>query len=181
MTKLIVTTDTDGNVTVCQPSPDARLVTTENGVVPFYKSGAIRKLPPDDIPWSETEDEFVARIRAKDVPADAPNVTIVEDSDLPGRKFRNAWKQDAEGKPQVDMPKARDLHMDRIRVIRNEELQKEDINFQRAIEADDASAKTAVATKKQALRDLPATFDLNGAGTDEELDALWPSELPERS
>ena len=132
MTKLIVTTDTDGNVTVCQPSPDARLVTTENGVVPFYKSGAIRKLPPDDIPWSETEDEFVARIRAKDVPADAPNVTIVEDSDLPGRKFRNAWKQDAEGKPQVDMPKARDLHMDRIRVIRNEELQKEDINFQKS-------------------------------------------------
>ena len=108
-------------------------------------------------------------------------MTIVEDSDLPGRKFRNAWKQDAEGKPQVDMPKARDLHMDRIRVIRNEELQKEDINFQRAIEADDASAKTAVATKKQALRDLPATFDLNGAGTDEELEALWPSELPERS
>ena len=181
MTKVIVTTDTDGNVTVCQPSPDARLVTTENGgVVPFFNGGPIRKLPPDDIPWAETEDEFVARIRAKDVPADAPNVTIVEDGDLPGRKFRNAWKQDAEGKPQVDMPKARDLHMDRIRVIRNEELQKEDINFQRAIEADDASAKTSVATKKQTLRNLPATFDLNRANTDDELDALWPSELPER-
>jgi len=181
MTKVIVTTDTDGNVTVCQPSPDARLVITDNGNVPFYKSGDIKRLPPDDIPWAETEDEFVQRIREKDVPADAPNVTIVELEDLPGRKFRNAWKQDAEGKPTVDMPKARNLHMDRIRVIRNEELQKEDINFQRAIEADDASAKTSVATKKQTLRDLPATFDLSGADTDEELDALWPSELPERS
>jgi hypothetical protein len=181
MVKVIVTTNTDGNVAVCQPSPDARLVTTDNGNVPFYKSGEIKRLPPDEIPWSETEDEFVARIRAKDVPADAPNVVIIEDTDLPGRKFRDAWKQNAaSGKPEVDMPRARDIHMNKIRVVRNEELAKEDINFQRAIEADDASAKTSVATKKQALRDLPATFDLSGANTDDELDTLWPAELPER-
>lgn len=179
MTKLITFTK-DGNVAVCLPAPNARLVTTENGPVALEKSGAIKRLPPDDIPWAETEDEFVARIRAKDIPDDATNVTIVEDTDLPSRKFRNAWKQNAEGKPTVDMPKARDLHMDKIRVVRNEELQKEDINFQRALEADDASVKTAVATKKQTLRDLPATFDLSGASTDDELDALWPSELPER-
>ncbi len=125
MTKVIVTTDTDGNVAVCQPAPHARLVTTDNGIVPFYNSGPIRQLPPDDIPWAETEDEFVQRIREKDIPDDAINVTIVEDTDLPGRKFRNAWKQDAEGKPTVDMPKARNLHMDKIREVRNEELKKE--------------------------------------------------------
>ena len=70
--------------------------------------------------------------------------------------------------------------MNRIREVRNAELAKEDINFQKAIEADDASAKTAVATKKQTLRDIPQNFDLSGASTDDELDALWPSELPER-
>ena len=180
MTKVITYTH-NGNVAVCLPAPNARLVTTENGPVSLEKSGAIKRLPPDDIPWAETKDEFVQRIREKDVPDDALNVTIVEDTDLPSRKFRNAWKQNGVGKPGVDMPKARDLHMDKIREVRNEELKKEDINFQRALEADDASVKTVVATKKQALRDLPATFDLNGAGTDEELDALWPNELPERA
>jgi len=128
-----------------------------------------------------TEEEALAAVFSKSIPDDATHAVWADTTDLPNRVFRNAWKQDAEGKPTVDMPKARDLHMDKIRVVRNEELAKEDINFQRAIEADDASAKTAVATKKQALRDLPATFDLSGADTDEELDALWPSELPERS
>ena len=45
------------------------------------------------------------------------------------------------------MPTAMMIHMNRIRKVRNVELAKEDINFQRAIEADDASAKSAVAAK----------------------------------
>ena len=128
-----------------------------------------------------TEEEALAAVFSKSIPDDATDAVWADTTDLPNRVFRNAWKQEVEGKPEVDMPKARDLHMDKIRVVRNEELQKEDINFQKALEADDASVKAAVATKKQTLRDLPATFDLSGAGTADELDALWPSELPERA
>ena len=81
----------------------------------------------------------------------------------------------------VNMTKARAIHLDAIRVVRNVELEKEDINMLKAIEAGDASAQSTVATKKQVLRDLPATFDITtDAGTPELLKAKWPTELPAR-
>jgi hypothetical protein len=49
----------------------------------------------------------------------------------------------------------------------------------KAIEAGDTSAQSAVATKKQTLRDLPASFDITtGVTTPEQLKAKWPAELP---
>jgi hypothetical protein len=81
----------------------------------------------------------------------------------------------------VNMTKARAIHLEEIRRVRNEELVKEDITFMRAVEAGDASAQSAVATKKQTLRDLPATFDITtDVDTPEKLKAKWPSELPAR-
>ena len=81
----------------------------------------------------------------------------------------------------VNMTKARVIHLTEIRRVRNEELVKEDVTFMRAVEAGDASAQAAVATKKQTLRDIPATFDItSGVTTPEQLKARWPSELPAR-
>jgi len=81
----------------------------------------------------------------------------------------------------VNMTKARVIHLTEIRRVRNEELAKEDINMLRAIEAGDASAQSAVATKKQVLRDIPATFDITtGITTPVQLKARWPTELPAR-
>jgi len=81
----------------------------------------------------------------------------------------------------VNMAKARAIHMNRIRVARNAELAKEDINMLKAIEAGDTSAQSTVATKKQVLRDIPATFDITtGVTTQAQLHAKWPSELPAR-
>ena len=81
----------------------------------------------------------------------------------------------------VNMTKARAIHLTEIRRVRNEELVKEDITFMRAVEAGDASAQSTVATKKQVLRDIPATFDITtGITTPELLKARWPSELPAR-
>jgi hypothetical protein len=37
-----------------------------------------------------------------------------------------------------------------------------------------------VEEEKQKLRNLPATFDLSGAQTPEELSSLWPSELGDK-
>jgi len=37
-----------------------------------------------------------------------------------------------------------------------------------------------VKAKKQTLRDLPATFDLESYGDPESLKAAWPAELPDR-
>ena len=81
----------------------------------------------------------------------------------------------------VDMTKARAIHLDEIRRVRNEELAAKDITFMRAVEAGDASAQSTIGTEKQVLRDLPATFDITtDAGTPELLKAKWPAELPAR-
>ena len=81
----------------------------------------------------------------------------------------------------VNMTKARTIHMDKIRAERNKELAAKDITFMRAVEAGDASAQSTIGTEKQVLRDLPATFDITtDAGTPELLKAKWPAELPAR-
>ena len=81
----------------------------------------------------------------------------------------------------VNMTKARAIHMNVIRRARNKELVKEDVNYTRALESGDTSAQAAVATRKQTLRDIPATFDLTtGVATTDQLKAKWPSELPAR-
>ena len=81
----------------------------------------------------------------------------------------------------VNMTKARTIHMDAIRVVRNAELAAKDITFMRAVEAGDASAQSTIGTEKQVLRDLPATFDITtDVDTPEKLKAKWPTELPAR-
>jgi len=81
----------------------------------------------------------------------------------------------------VNMTKARAIHMDKIRVIRNAELFALDITFMRALEAEDTDAQATIATEKQTLRDIPATFDLTtGVDGPEALKLTWPTELPAR-
>ena len=81
----------------------------------------------------------------------------------------------------VNMSKARAIHLEEIRKVRNAELVKEDVTFMRAVEAGDTDTQATIATKKQVLRDLPATFDITtDVGTPEKLKAKWPSELPAR-
>ena len=81
----------------------------------------------------------------------------------------------------VDMTKARAIHLAEIRRVRNEELVKEDVTFMRAVEDGDTDAQATIKTKKQTLRDLPDTFDITtDVDTPEKLKAKWPTELPAR-
>ena len=81
----------------------------------------------------------------------------------------------------IDMTKARAIHLTEIRRVRNEELAKEDVTFMRAVEDGDTDTQATIKTKKQTLRDLPATFDITtDVDTPEKLKAKWPTELPER-
>lgn len=100
-----------------------------------------------------------------DLQATVVFISPVDDADIPkDRTFRNAWKPDL----SVDMDKARDIHMDRIRIERDRELARLDIE---QLKGRDVTAD------KQALRDIPQTFDLTQAATPDELKALWPVEL----
>jgi hypothetical protein len=81
----------------------------------------------------------------------------------------------------VNMTKARAIHLEEIRRVRNAELVKKDVPFMRAVEAGDTDAQTTIGTEKQVLRDIPATFDITtGVDTPEKLKAKWPTELPAR-
>jgi hypothetical protein len=89
--------------------------------------------------------------------------------------FRDACEDDGTN-IVVNMPKARGIHMDRIREIRDAELVKTDVTFMMAMGVGDTAALATIATEKQTLRDIPQTFDLT-TKTPEQLKALWPAEL----
>ena len=76
----------------------------------------------------------------------------------------------------VNMTKARTIHMDKIRLVRNKQLADLDVPFMRAMETGDANELARIASEKQALRDIPQTLDLT-TDTPEELKAIWPIEL----
>ena len=76
-----------------------------------------------------------------------------------------------------NLAKAKELHKDNIRFARGSKLKALDIEFQRALETDDATEKTAVIAKKQALRDATADSAIGSATNEAELKAAWNSEL----
>ena len=100
---------------------------------------------------------------------------IIDASSIPSdRTFRDAWEQDG-AKIKIDMPKARVIYMDKIRVVRNKELEKTD----KIILRDEEQGKdvSALKTERQSLRDIPQNLDLESASTPEELTAIWPEGL----
>jgi hypothetical protein len=80
---------------------------------------------------------------------------------------------------KANMTKARVIHMNNIRAIRDRELAEKDITFMRAVEDGNADAQATIKAEKQNLRDIPQTFDITtGVDTPEQLKAKWPDGLP---
>ena len=75
----------------------------------------------------------------------------------------------------INMAKARELHKVKIREARKPLLESLDIDFQKALET---SADTAsIVSKKQALRDAPASTAITNATTTDELKAQWDTSI----
>ena len=92
------------------------------------------------------------------------------------RHFRNAWA--ISGKVIAeDMTKAKEIFKDKIREVRKPLLEAEDVVYMKAMEADDASAKTASVNKKKALRDAPAAKAISDADTIAKLKAAWDTSV----
>lgn len=92
------------------------------------------------------------------------------------RHFRNAWSLSGTVISE-DMTEAKNLFKEKIREVRAPLLEAEDVAYMKALEADDASAKTASVNKKTALRDAPAVSAITNATTIAELKAAWDSDL----
>ena len=98
---------------------------------------------------------------------DASTATVPSD-----RHFRGAWS--LSGKViSEDMDAAKVIFKDKIREVRGPLLEAQDVAYMKALEADDASAKTASVAKKKALRDAPAAQAITDADTIAKLKAAW--------
>jgi len=108
----------------------------------------------------------------KDVPAGV-EYKIVESVDIDNDYF-NAYEFDAELGAKVNIEKAKAIHLDKFRSARSPKLAKLDIDFIKAVEANDEVKKAEIVAAKQALRDVTLTTlpdDLAG------IKATWPDIL----
>ena len=76
----------------------------------------------------------------------------------------------------IDIPKAKDIWKDKIRVARKLALEKLDVDYMRANEA--GTDTTAIVADKQTLRDLPTQVDT--ATTTDEIKAVWNDMLGDK-
>lgn len=188
--KKIIFTRPDGGLTVVHPAEGARLayrVTLADGTVmpsanpPAPVDTILRQWPVQGVTadWAETEDEFIARIAAKDVPADAIEVQTVDESAIPAdRTFRNAWKA-GKGRIEHDMNKCRAIHREALRAVRAPKLAKLDVEYMRALEGGNSQRQAEIAARKQVLRDVTKDPSIDAARTPTELKKAVPSALTE--
>jgi hypothetical protein len=179
--KKIVFTRPDGGVSVVHPFEGARLCLSialnDGRILKPDSEGSVtadtflRRWPVDGAvaEWAETEDEFAARIAAKDVPADAANVSVVDEEEIPAdRTFRDAWVHNGAAVVH-DMPKAREIHKHHLRSARAPLLAALDVEYQRADEVGDVSWKADVSNRKRELRDVTKRPEIADASTIDDL------------
>lgn len=131
-----------------------------------------------DIPCIDagmSEDAAIERARLR-IPAEASEVHVRNMDELPDRHFRPAWAE-VGGKPGIDMVKARAHQMSLIRKERDKKLEALDKEWMIATGKKRGQEADQVEAKRQSLRDLPQTVNLDSAQSPEELKAIWPNEL----
>lgn len=92
------------------------------------------------------------------------------------RDFRGAWSLSGSVISE-DLTKAKEIFKDKIREVRDPLLAAEDVVYMKALEADDASAKTASVTKKTALRDATDASAISSASDIDALKAAWDTSV----
>ena len=108
----------------------------------------------------------------KDVPVGV-EYKIIELVDIDNDYF-NAYEFDAELGAKVNIDKAKAIHLDKFRAARTPKLAKLDIDFMKAVEANDEEKKSEIIAAKQTLRDVTlTTLPDNLAG----IKATWPDIL----
>ena len=145
-------------------------------------TGVVHRFSPSsNLVWDTAAYDALV-LRHSKVEGPVEQYLVLDDSLEPDHYFFEAWCLSADGSGiDVDMAKARAIHLAKIRRVRNKELAKKDIPWMKAMEAGDTSAQATIGTEKQVLRDLPATFDITtGVTTPAQLKGRWPAELPAR-
>jgi hypothetical protein len=108
----------------------------------------------------------------KDVPAGVEYAVVDDLADLDNEYFDAFEYQDLGISCNIE--KAKQIHLNKFREVRAPLLQKLDVDYMKAIEVEDSVAASAIAVKKQELRDvtkieLPSTLP--------EIKETWPDIL----
>jgi hypothetical protein len=111
-------------------------------------------------------------IALKDVPEGLP-FKIVDSLDIDNDYF-NAFDYSEGSGAEVNIDKAKVIHLDKFREARTPKLQKLDVDYMRALEVEDSVKASQIAIAKQELRDvtkitLPDTLP--------EIKEVWPTIL----
>ena len=108
---------------------------------------------------------------------DGKSISKDDVSSMPSdRHFRDAWTLSGRVISE-DLATAKTMFKDKIREVRKELLEAEDVVYMKALEDDDASAKTASVAKKKKLRDAPAASAITNADTIAKLKAAWDTDV----
>ena len=121
-----------------------------------------------------TDEQFENHIWTKSVPESAINARYLDDSEIiTDRYFREAWEDD--GSLTINLNKARTIHMDNLKVIRNEKLNDLDTEYLKMLEK--GGDTKHIAEQKQLLRDMPTLYNLDEITNLEELKNFKPDIL----
>lgn len=156
--KAIVFTDPDHNIDTCQIVVLTSDVIDPEGYLQHLKHlHSIGEYPHNP-----------ANGRIINYPEDVP----------PNRLFRNSWTDKYDTPTvDVDLDKAKAIHLERIRWMRNKKLESSDKDLIVALSKGDDISE--IQSKKQELRDIPKIIeeDLSKIESVEELAATWPEGL----
>lgn len=129
------------------------VVKTENGVTVMWPTSAV--------PEGMSIEEFALTV----VP-EGSDWRAIKPLELPNsREFRNAWV-DVTPEPQIDidLAKAKEIQLERLRAARNAELAATDGLLARALEQNNAAELEKLRVKRQALRDVTEELKAVPAG-----------------
>ena len=102
---------------------------------------------------------------------DAESATIPSD-----RHFRNAWSLSGTVITE-DLTASKVIFKDKIRAVRKDLLEAQDVAYMKALEADDSDAQTTAKNAKKALRDAPSASAITNADTIAKLKSAWDTSV----
>lgn len=152
--------------------------TQPNGTVAIVNAAPKRDL--EKVLGALTQEEYEAHVIDRSNLGGAVALTRLPDDWTPpdiDRTFRNAWVIDGSGKTSVDMPKARDIHRQRLRRLRDPKFEPLERAQRTALVSGDRAQAAAIETQLQALRDATADPAIEAAQTPDELKAVIPAVL----
>jgi len=115
----------------------------------------MRAVVADSVPGATLTFYDITEIVAN-YPDPIASYTEIKVAEVPTtRAYRNAWAVNGTT-IGYSMPKARDIHRDKLREARKPMLEALDVAYQRADEQDNGPEKRRIAAEKQKLRDITA-------------------------